>query len=66
VLQLQMRLAQLGYYSKSVTGHFGVLTAAAVREFQLANGLLPDGVAGPLTLAALYSDAVKLPLYVGG
>ncbi len=34
-------------------GSYGVGTAAAVKQFQVAKGLTIDGIAGPLTLAAI-------------
>jgi len=36
---------------------FGSITESAVKAFQFANGLKPDGIVGPLTAAAL--DRVK-------
>ena len=36
-----------------VDGVFGAKTEARVREFQRNNGLVPDGVVGNLTRAAL-------------
>ena len=55
VRQLQENLATLGYYSGSVTGHFGSITKDAVISFQRKNGLSADGVAGQKTLAAISS-----------
>jgi len=37
----------------AVTGTFDAVTEAAVREFQRRNGLVPDGIVGPRTWAAL-------------
>lgn len=50
---LQEALSTLGYYTARVDGDFGPLTDKAVREFQSAAGLVPDGIVGPLTWAAL-------------
>lgn len=53
VLQLQTNLNKLGYYSGSLTGHFGSKTGEAVRAFQKAYGLTADGIAGAKTLAKI-------------
>lgn len=53
VTQLQQGLTQAGFYRGPITGYYGDLTQAAVRQFQQAQGLLVDGIAGPQTLAAL-------------
>lgn len=53
VLRMQEDLADLGYYTGNVTGHYGNLTKEAVRRFQRKNGLAVDGVAGPMTLTRL-------------
>lgn len=55
VLKLQQDLSKLGYYSGTISGHFGSKTEAAVMSFQKANGLSADGVAGEKTLAAISS-----------
>ncbi len=57
VKSLQQRLIQLGYLDGTADGTFGSGTAAALIAFQKANGLNKDGVAGPTTLAKLYSTA---------
>lgn len=59
VVQLQTRLRDLGFYTKSIDGSYGTGTAAAVKAFQAKNGLDPDGVAGPLTLAKLYGTSAE-------
>ncbi|MGE5552272.1 MAG: peptidoglycan-binding domain-containing protein [Bacteroidota bacterium] len=53
VRRLQQDLAFLGYLSCLPTGYYGAQTTAAVKAFQKANGLKPDGHAGPQTLSAL-------------
>ncbi|MBQ9030910.1 MAG: peptidoglycan-binding protein [Parasporobacterium sp.] len=58
VLNLQKQLTDLGYYSGGLDGDFGAVTEAAVYEFQQANGLWVDGVAGPQTLGALANNPV--------
>ncbi len=60
VKELQYRLKELGYYTGSRDGAYGVNTEAAVAAFQANNGLKADGIAGPDTLEKLYSSsAVK-------
>ncbi len=58
VLQLQQRLAALGYSGFVSSGLYDEATSAAVRLFQQQNGLASDGVAGESTLTALYSATV--------
>ncbi|MBQ4437030.1 MAG: peptidoglycan-binding protein [Clostridia bacterium] len=53
VLQMQERLAYIGYYSTDPAGVFDEATRAAVLAFQKAQGLTKDGLAGKKTLAAL-------------
>ena len=55
VRTLQTNLKTLGYYTGSITGNFGNLTKEAVYNFQKANGLSADGIAGTKTLAAIQS-----------
>lgn len=54
VTWLQMTLKELGYFESTVTGHYGPLTASAVKKFQRANGLNADGVLGEKTYKKLY------------
>lgn len=49
VAELQRRLARIGLYGGEIDGIFGPLTEEAVVRFQIANGLNPDGIAGPET-----------------
>jgi peptidoglycan hydrolase-like protein with peptidoglycan-binding domain len=53
VTELQKRLTVLGVYTGPVTGTFGPLTQAAVKQFQSAHGLDQFGYVGPGTRAAL-------------
>ena len=53
VRQLQTDLQTLGFYSGTVTGHYGNITQEAVRKFQRKNGLSADGIAGKNTLSKL-------------
>jgi putative chitinase len=53
VTALQTKLKQLGFDPKGVDGNFGPGTKSALIAFQTSKGLTADGVAGPLTMAAL-------------
>lgn len=53
VRQIQTKLKNWGYYSGSVDGIYGTKTQNAVKYFQRKNGLTPDGIAGPATLAKM-------------
>lgn len=59
VITLQNRLITLGYLTGTADGKYGANTKAAVKAFQKANNLGTDGVAGPLTLAALYDSKAQ-------
>jgi len=62
VRKLQKRLIQLGYMPEgSADGAYGYQTYNAVRDFQRANGLEADGVAGPTTLTNLYENDRIIP-----
>ena len=56
---LQARLTMLKFFNDTIDGKFGTKTAAAVSAFQSQNGLTPDGIAGPKTLAAIYNSKAK-------
>ncbi len=49
VALLQNILASLSYYTGPIDGIFGPLTRQAVMRLQADNGLVPDGIVGPLT-----------------
>lgn len=53
VQELQEQLAELGFLVGTPDGIFGPATKNALKEFQGAENLPVDGVAGPETLAAL-------------
>lgn len=58
VRTLQTRLIELGWMDGKADGTYGGATEAAVIAFQKkTSGLWDDGVAGPDTLKALYSDS---------
>ncbi len=56
VSDMQKKLIELGYLSGEADGNYGRSTATAVYNFQKANGLSRDGVAGSATLSLLYSS----------
>ena len=60
VTQLQKALLNLGY-TVNTNGSYTNETIEAVRQFQASNGLSVDGVAGPATLAKLYSGTAAGP-----
>jgi peptidoglycan hydrolase-like protein with peptidoglycan-binding domain len=55
VSELQQTLQAIGYYYGPITGYYGVLTQAAIRQFQADHGLKVDGIAGLNTLRVLQS-----------
>lgn len=56
VFMVQMRLAELGYYTGTITGGYYGGTIEAVKAFQADHGLKVDGAAGKQTLAVLFSE----------
>lgn len=56
VILLQNRLKQLNYFTGKSTGNFLTITAKAVKDFQKANGIQPDGIVDIDTILVLFSD----------
>lgn len=53
VRSIQKKLKNLGFYSGSIDGIYGVGTQSAVKAFQKSCGLTADGIAGSKTLLYL-------------
>ena len=53
IYDAQLKLKELGLYTSTLDGINGPGTKKALKNFQSKSGLSPDGVLGPLTLAAL-------------
>ena len=64
IRRIQQRLYEMGYLAKAehVTGHFGDVTEAAVKQMQQNNGLAADGKVGHDTMEMLYSEEAKANL----
>ncbi len=58
---IQSRLKELRFYAGSVDGDFGASTEAAVKAFQSANGLTPDGHVGGGTFSRLFGNDANGP-----
>ncbi len=50
VRRIQKKLRELGHFTGTVDGIYGVKTQSAVKRFQRSVGITADGVAGPKTL----------------
>lgn len=59
--RVQARLHKLGFNPGPIDGLRGRLTLTAVRRFQHSRGLVADGIAGPITLAALFEGQSAPP-----
>jgi len=57
VRKLERRLENLGLYTGPMDGVFGGGVESAVKSFQKANSLQPDGIVGPQTWTALFPGA---------
>jgi N-acetylmuramoyl-L-alanine amidase len=55
----QRELARLGYDPGPIDGYMGPRTREAIRAFQKARKLAPDGILGPVTLGALLGQSDK-------
>ena len=62
VVTLQQALVELGYLNGATDGNFGTGTETAVKNFQAASGLDADGIAGKLTLEALFKLSSVTPM----
>lgn len=62
VVTLQQALVELGYLKGATDGNFGTGTMTAVKEFQAAEGLDADGIAGKLTQEALFAKSSVTPI----
>ena len=61
VAAIQRALGAHGYATGPVDGDAGPLTLAALEAFQRGAGLVPDGIAGPRTRAALAAGPAPSP-----
>ena len=61
VASLEFRLRRYGLSARHIDGRFDKKTAAALRRFQRAHGLDPDGIAGSRTFRALARGRVVAP-----
>jgi hypothetical protein len=62
IIQMQQMLNKVGSYNLALDGIMGDTTKAAIRDFQMRNGLKVDGVYGPITqetLEAAYRKKVS-------
>lgn len=55
--ELQQTLTDLGHDTRGVDGIFGANSRRALKSFQAANGMTPDGYAGQLTYEAVMARA---------
>lgn len=62
VVTMQLALTELGYLNGAADGNFGTGTQTAVKKFQQDQGLDADGIAGKLTLEALYQKSSVTPM----
>ncbi len=53
IKKIQLALKRAGFFYREPTGYFGSITKRALKRFQRAHHLEPDGVVGPSTWQAL-------------
>ncbi|WP_299562691.1 lytic murein transglycosylase [uncultured Sulfitobacter sp.] len=58
-IELQEQLTAQGFDTQKIDAKIGPLTVNAVRQWQLSQGLVPDGYASPRVLARLREEAVR-------
>lgn len=58
VREIQKALSDAGFYKGAIDGVIGWRHKAAVKAFQVANGLAADGIVGPITLSALFPEKI--------
>ncbi len=59
VVALQQALKLKGFYKGSIDGDYGDATKEAVQKFQKSKGLARDGIAGAVTIKALFGKKAK-------
>ncbi|WNF37338.1 peptidoglycan-binding protein [Bacillaceae bacterium IKA-2] len=59
VRELQHQLNYLGYFNHRITGYFGPITEASVKEFQKKNSLIADGLVTTSTMNKLVEEATS-------
>ncbi len=59
VYEVQYRLARVGLFHVTPTGYFGTITRAAVKKFQMRNGLPQTGVVDYATWRPLIRQSVR-------
>jgi len=65
VSELQQLLKRIGYFNTNVTGYYGNVTTASVKNFQAAYGLTRDGIAGLETIYRIkYENGVAADSFV--
>ncbi len=65
ILEMQKRLAELGFFTYEINGYFGDETVTAIENFQTANGITPTGLADPETIEKMKTeDAVDKKTYI--